>query len=160
MSLLNPAATTTNTIPSPLFELRGFASNFSLAAIISGAVLAIGVSRIGTDNIVVDLHAGGFGLYLIVAAYLAFTAMSYLTGGHNSSRTDGIYKFTRNPGHLAFFLPLASLSYFSVETAIASIVVYVTAMNLTVIRTEERDMQKAYGASYTEYRKAVPRWFA
>ena len=44
--------------------------------------------------------------------------------------------------------------------AAASIVIYVTLMNLTVIRREEQDLQDAHGDDYTNYRKAVPRWFA
>ena len=61
--------------------------------------------------------------------------------------------------NLAFFMPLASLAYFSTYTAAASIIVYVTAMNLTVIRTEERDLQQSFGNAFRDYCTAVPRWF-
>jgi protein-S-isoprenylcysteine O-methyltransferase Ste14 len=158
MSLLNPAATTTEALPSPVLGL----GHPGLSVLISGAMLAIGMSRIGGDAVVQDLHAGGFGLCLIVASYLAFVAATLFINPSTPSelKTSGIFKFTRNPTYLAFFLPLATLSYFSVETAIASIVIYVTAMNLTVIRREELDMHNALGEEYTSYRNAVPRWFA
>jgi protein-S-isoprenylcysteine O-methyltransferase Ste14 len=158
MSLLNPAATTTATMPAPVMGL----GNPGLSVLISGAMLALGISRIGGDAIVEDLHAGGFGFYLIVAGTLAYIAATLFNDDSMSAdlKTGGIHKFTRNPIHLAFFLPLMSLAYFSPYTAVASIVIYVTLMNLTVIRREEQDLQNNYGDDYTNYRKAVPRWFA
>jgi protein-S-isoprenylcysteine O-methyltransferase Ste14 len=158
MSLLNPAATTTDNIPAPILGL----GNPGLSTLISAAMLALGTSRIGGDAIVEDLHAGGFGLYMIVASYLAFVAATLFAQDTTPEtlKTNGIHKFTRNPIHLAFFLPLASLAYFSAYTAFASIVIYVTLMNLTVIRREEQDLQDAHGSDYTSYRKATPRWFA
>jgi Isoprenylcysteine carboxyl methyltransferase (ICMT) family len=151
MSLLNPAATTTEATAAPLFDLSGT----GVAMFISTAILAIGLARIDASAMVQDLHAGRLGLPLIIAAFIIFAAFATLI-----KPTSNLYKFTRNPKYLAFFLPLASLSYFSLETAIASIVIYVTAMNLTVIRKEEQDLQSALGTDYTAYRNAVPRWFA
>lgn len=151
MSLLNPAAATTEATASPLFGLGGA----NVTMFISTAIMAIGLARLDTTAIVQDLHAGGLGLPLMIAAFIAFAATTTLLKSNSK-----IYKFTRNPKYLAFFLPLMSLSYFSLETAIASIVIYVTAMNLTVIRAEERDLQNTFGETYTAYRNAVPRWFA
>ncbi len=158
MSLLNPAATTTDDLPAPLLGL----GNPGFSVLISAATLAFGISRIGGDVIVEDLHTGGFGLYLIVASYLAFIAVTLFADNvvPHSLKTADIHKFTRNPIHLAFFLPLASLAYFSPYTAAASMVIYVTMMNLTVIRREEQDLQDTHGDDYTSYRKMVPRWFA
>ena len=151
MSLLNPAAATTQASAAPVLGLSGS----GIAMFISTAIMAIGIARIDASAIVQDLHAGGFGLPLIIAAFIVFAAITTLLKSNSN-----LYKFTRNPKYLAFFLPLASLSYFSPETAIASIVIYVTAMNLTAIRAEERDLQDTNGEAYTAYRNAVPRWFA
>jgi Isoprenylcysteine carboxyl methyltransferase (ICMT) family len=151
MSLLNPAAATTEATAAPLFGLSGP----GVTMFISTAILALGLTRLDPTAIVQDLHAVGFGMPLMIAAFVAFAACATLI-----TSTSNIYKFTRNPKYLAFFLPLASLSYFSLETAIASIVIYVTAMNLTVIRAEERELQNTHGEAYTAYRNAVPRWFA
>jgi protein-S-isoprenylcysteine O-methyltransferase Ste14 len=158
MSLLNPAPNTTESLPSPVLGL----GHSSLSMLISASMLVLGISRVGPSALVEDLHAGGFGLYLIVASYLAFVAVTLFVHPSTPSelKTSGIFKFTRNPAYLAFFLPLATLGYFSLETAAASIVIYVTAMNLTVIRKEEQDMHNALGEVYSNYRNAVPRWFA
>ena len=158
MSLLNPAATTTDDVPAPVLGL----GNPGFSVLISAAILALGISRIGGEAIVQDLHTGGFGLYLIVASYLAFIAATLFADNitPHALETTGIHKFTRNPMHLAFFVPLASLAYFSSYTAAASIIIYVTLMNFTVIRREEQDLQDINGDNYTSYRKAVPRWFA
>ncbi len=151
MSLLNPAASATQEMPTPVLGLSGP----GIAMFISTAIFAIGLARIDTSEIVQDLHAGGFGLFLTIAAFVAFAACATVIKSNSK-----LFKFTRNPKYLAFFLPLASLSYFSLETAIASIVIYVTVMNLTVICAEERELQDIHGAAYTNYRNSVPRWFA
>ena len=172
MSILNPAATTTE-LPAPLFELKGVAAKVDLSAWISGAVLALGISRVGPSVIAEDYMYGGFGLHMMVAAYVAFIAIVVLLqiymrispaansfGTAKSLSTSGAFSLTRNPIYLAFFLPLSTLAYFDTMTAAASIVIYVTLMNLTVIRKEERDLQKAFGDDYVAYRNAVPRWIA
>lgn len=174
MSLFNPSSTTTDeALPAPVFELSGIAAKIDLSAWIGGAMLAVGISRVGPSTIASDYQNGGIGFYLIVASYVAFIASVLFLqramrirlsakefGVPQSLVTTGIFKFTRNPIYLAFFMPLASLGYFSLETAIASIIIYVTAMNLTIIRKEERDLQGIFGQDYTTYRNAVPRWFA
>lgn len=161
MSLLNPAVAEANALPAPVFELRGRLSRIDLSMVISAAILAIGIARIGPAAIFEEYNSGGIGLYLIAASYLGFVigvqCLQRLAAS-NSLMTSGVYGFTRNPAYLSFFLPLASLSYFSWQTAAASVVIYVTAMNLTVIRTEERERQARFGDAYTAYRKAVPRW--
>ena len=174
MSLFNPATkTNSGTLPAPVIELRGLAAKIDLSAWIGGAMLAIGISRVGPSTIASDYQNGGFGFYLIVASYVAFIASVLLLqramkirlsakefGVPQSLVTTGIFKFSRNPIYLAFFMPLLSFSYFSLETAIASIVIYVTAMNLTVIRKEERELLGFFGKTYATYRNEVPRWFA
>lgn len=172
MSILNPAAATSE-LPAPLFELKGIAAKVDLSAWISAAVLALGISRVGPSVIAEDYMYGGFGLHMMVAAYVAFIAIVLLVqvsmriapgansfGTARSLTTGGAFSFTRNPIYLAFFLPLSTLAYFDTMTAVASMVVYVTLMNLTVIRKEERDLQQAFGEDYAAYRNAVPRWIA
>ena len=159
-------------LPEPLFELHGWLSRFDLSAWISTAALALGISRVGPSVIAADFQSGGYGVYIIVLAYLAFIAavlciqrhmqieLSAQSFGKASALvTGGVFKLSRNPIYLAFFMPLASLAYFSTYTAAASIIVYVTAMNLTVIRTEERDLQQSFGNAFRDYCTAVPRWF-
>lgn len=172
MSILNPAAATAD-LPAPLFELKGIAAKVDLSAWISGAVLALGISRVGPSAIAEDYALGGFGLPVIIASYIGFMAIVLLLqismriaptansfGKARSLTTSGAFNFTRNPIYLAFFLPISALAYFDTMTAVASMVIYVTVMNLTVIRKEERDLQKSFGDDYTAYRNAVPRWIA
>jgi protein-S-isoprenylcysteine O-methyltransferase Ste14 len=159
-------------LPAPLFELRGKAARIDLSAWISGAVMAIGVAAIGPTTISKDALSGGWGLHLVIAAYLTFLvsvliiqkhmriALSANTFGTAQSLvTNGIFQLSRNPIYVAFILPLACLSYFSVAVAVMSIALYICVMNMTVIRKEERDLQQHFGAAFSAYRNAVPRWF-
>jgi protein-S-isoprenylcysteine O-methyltransferase Ste14 len=172
MSILNPAAATTQ-LPAPLFELTGRAAKVDLSAWISAAVLALGISRVGPSVVAQDYAFGGFGLHMMIASYVAFIAIVVLLqmsmriapvahsfGTARALTTSGAFSFTRNPIYLAFFLPLSALAYFDTMTAVASAVIYVTLMNLTVIRKEERHLQQTFGDDYTAYRNAVPRWIA
>jgi protein-S-isoprenylcysteine O-methyltransferase Ste14 len=171
MSLLDPAANAP--VSAPLFDIKGSVAGIDLSAWISGAMLAIGISRVGPAEIAADFNAGGFGLYLIIGAYVTFLAFVMFMqaqmriqlsaksfGEAQSLVTHGLFKFTRNPIYLAFFLPLGSLAYFSTHTAVAAIVIYVTLMNIVVIAREENDLQRRFGKTFTDYRAAVPRWFA
>ena len=72
--------------------------------------------------------------------------------------TSGIFGYSRNPIYVAFFIPLASIAVFSISGAIAAIALYVLAMNLTVIRKEERDLLAAFGDEYAHYLSSAPRW--
>jgi protein-S-isoprenylcysteine O-methyltransferase Ste14 len=53
---------------------------------------------------------------------------------------------------------LASLTVLSPAAAIASISFYVLAMNLTIIRKEERELLSAFGDEFSNYLTKVPRW--
>jgi protein-S-isoprenylcysteine O-methyltransferase Ste14 len=149
-------------LPAPVFELGGKAANLNLSILISTAVLALGISRVGPSVIAADHNAGGFGVLYLGAAFFAFVIVALFCQqtSPDELRTTGIFKLTRNPEAVAFFMPLAALSYFSWMTAISSIIVYVTAMNLTVIRSEERDLQAKFGPHYAGYRYFIPRWIA
>jgi Phospholipid methyltransferase len=167
-SLVAPDA---DSLPAPLFELKGAAAGFDLSAIISAAALGGEALDIGLRVIADDYVHKGLGLYVLMACYIIFlvcvawlqksmrlSPIAKTFGKARTLTTDGMYKYTRNPIYLVSTLPLASFAYFSPSVAFLSITLYVTLMNLTVIRKEERELQQAFGADYTAYRKAVPRW--
>jgi protein-S-isoprenylcysteine O-methyltransferase Ste14 len=156
---------TTDQLPRPLFELRGIARRFDLSAWLAGVVLTSGIAVIGPGAFAADEQSGGFGIYLLAASFLTFlTCVLYLQwamklsltatsfGEPRALTTTGVFGITRNPIYVAFLLPLTSLCYFSVTTALATIVAYITLMNLTVIRKEELELQLKFGEDYSAYR--------
>jgi protein-S-isoprenylcysteine O-methyltransferase Ste14 len=170
MSSLEPVEFEFDQLPAPLFELPA-AVAFDLSAIISALILAFDVSDAGLSVIASDYLHKGLGLYVIGVSYLAFISTVLLLqyklrlsplaksfGKAQTLTTHGIYQYTRNPIYLSFLVPLVSVAYFSILAAATSITLYIVVMNLTVIRKEERELQAAFGAQYTAYRKAVPRW--
>jgi protein-S-isoprenylcysteine O-methyltransferase Ste14 len=155
----------------PLIELKGSFNRIDLSAWISGASFASGLALAATPDMAADMLMPGAGLYVPLAAFALFLVsvlviqrhmrLSLLANTFGSPRrlvTGGMFAYSRNPIYVAFFLPLASLAVFSVSAAIAAMALYVLAMNLTVIRKEERDLLQAFGAEYARYLATVPRW--
>ena len=155
----------------PVLELKGFANRIDLSAWISGLSFSLGFALCDLHSVADECLNGRLGLYVLIAAYTAFLAsvliiqrhmhLSLLANTFCTPRqlvTNGPFRYTRNPIYVAFFLPLASISYFSLPAAIVATGFYVLAMNLTVIRKEERDLLAAFGNEYISQLAATPRW--
>jgi protein-S-isoprenylcysteine O-methyltransferase Ste14 len=157
MSLFQPSQSLTT---QPYFSLKGHETGFNYVPVINCVILALGVSRIGGDLIVQDLHAGAFGVIGFFASLAIYLILKYMFTRDASTpfSTTGIFAFSRNPAHVAFFLPLIALSYFDWQTSAAALVLYVFAMNVLVIHHEENDHQSTFGADFDSYRAAAPRW--
>jgi protein-S-isoprenylcysteine O-methyltransferase Ste14 len=160
-----------NHLPPPLFELKGRASVIDLSAWLSGLSYLAGVALIGPTRIALAIKDGGFELLLLPLAYVVFIASVLIIQRHMrlSLRastfgqpkhlvTSGVFRYSRNPIYVAFFLPLASLAIISPAAAIASLGIYICTMNLTIIRQEERELAEMFGAEFETYMADVPRW--
>ena len=163
MSFFQPtSASTANAVPAPMIALKGRWADMNFVPVITGFVLVAGVSRIGGDAIVQDLHAGAMGVLLVLASLMAYFILNAIWSRDTEAAfsTRGVFSLSRNPAYLAFFLPLTSLALFDSMTAAACAVIYVVAMNLLVIQKQESDLQELYGEEFSAYRAATPRWFA
>jgi protein-S-isoprenylcysteine O-methyltransferase Ste14 len=162
MSFFQPNTSVAQENPVPFFELKGRWAEINFIPAIIGSVLALGISRVGSDAIVQDLHAGAFGVALLLTSLVAYFILSSILRRDENKpfSTTGAFSISRNPAYLAFFLPLIALSYFDWQTSAACMVIYVLAMNLLVIHHEERNLQSTFGEGFSAYRAAVPRWFA
>jgi protein-S-isoprenylcysteine O-methyltransferase Ste14 len=149
-----------NALPNPIVALTGRWANVNFMPAITAVTLALGLSRIGGDVIVQDLHAGATGVFLLLTSLVGYFILNAIFQRSDSTPfvTTGVFGMSRNPAYLAFFLPLAALFYFDPMTSAACIVIYVTATNLLVIQHEESKLQATYGDDFTAYRSAVPRW--
>jgi protein-S-isoprenylcysteine O-methyltransferase Ste14 len=165
MSFFQPQVSNANeasVLPDPILTLKGQWATVNFMPVITVVTLALGISRIGSDGIVQDLHAGASGVLLFIASLIVYFVLNNVLARKDDKpfATTGIFAFSRNPAYLAFFLPLAALFYFDPMTSASCIVAYVVATNLLVIQQHESELQATYGADFTAYRNAVPRWFA
>lgn len=72
--------------------------------------------------------------------------------------TGGAFAVTRNPIYCAFFVPLAAYALLSPLAALLAIAFYIALMNRVVVRREEAELKRFYGAVFDDYAARVPRW--
>jgi protein-S-isoprenylcysteine O-methyltransferase Ste14 len=158
-------------LSEPLFELKGRANRIDLSAWVSGISFGCGLLLANTSNATDDLLIANGAPLLMLASFAAFIAsvlviqrhmrLSLMANTFGSPRRlvqSGVFRYSRNPIYVAFFLPLASITAVSLSAAIAATGLYILVMNLTVIRKEERDLLNAFGREYADYLASTPRW--
>jgi protein-S-isoprenylcysteine O-methyltransferase Ste14 len=155
----------------PVLELKGLAGRIDLSAWLSGLSFGAGLWFCKSPVMAAEILGLGIGFHVLAAAFSLFLAavlliqrhmrLSLLANTFGAPRqlvTSGIFRYSRNPIYVAFFVPLASIAYFSLSASIAATGIYILAMNLTVIRKEEGDLHAAFGSTYEAYSNTVPRW--
>jgi protein-S-isoprenylcysteine O-methyltransferase Ste14 len=156
----------------PVFELRSIFCRIDLSAWISGLSFAAGLYIADLDHATEALHQNSqvgsvmfaaiaifFGLIMLIQRHMRFSVRATSYGEPQRLVTDGIFKYSRNPIYVAFLIPLASITTLSPFAAVAAIILYIGAMNATIIRCEERKLERKFGDDYTRYLARVPRWF-
>lgn len=97
------------------------------------------------------LAAAGLGLRLWAAGHIC---------KHESLAVSGPYRWTRNPLYLGSFL--MGLGFTVAASNPGLLVLFLALFPLVyvpVIREEERELRRAYGADFERYRAAVPLFF-
>lgn len=133
--------------------------------------VAFTISAFADPRLVVDVAtlsprllviAAAVALFLAVVARLqremglALKASSF--GEPTALVTTGTFAKSRNPIYLAFLAPLATLAIWSPLGAAVGIVLYLVAMTVIVIRPEEAQLRRVFGARFEEWARATPRW--
>ncbi len=103
------------------------------------------------------------GMGLIIAAECAFV----MRGGSSGAPADptrrlvtvGIYRWVRNPIYLGGALVLLGVSLARHSpTLFLAACLYLPVLHVTVVRSEERRMERDFDGEYLEYKRSVPRW--
>jgi protein-S-isoprenylcysteine O-methyltransferase Ste14 len=95
-------------------------------------------------------------IYLIITG--PSVAAPYEAGGAFS--ISGPYRFMRNPFMLGIVITLwGEAIYFERLSLIIYAFLFTWAVHAWVVFFEEPALRRSLKASYTEYHKAVPRWF-
>jgi protein-S-isoprenylcysteine O-methyltransferase Ste14 len=79
-------------------------------------------------------------------------------GKANELRTEGLYRYTRNPQNLAYLVFFASLGVLSNSSLVAALTVGAAAFMLLQAVVEEPWLRETYGDEYDAYRGRVPRF--
>lgn len=96
------------------------------------------------------------GLVLLIIAWTGLGSGTSLGLDKNGLKTDGIYKYSRNPQLIGYGLMLCSfavmfLSWYSVGWLFQYLVI-----SYFMVHTEEEFLNLKYGEAYKKYRSAVP----
>ncbi len=71
----------------------------------------------------------------------------------------GPYRYTRNPIYLAFVFIMAGVGILTnLLTMFLVILIFIAAVDIFVVRLEERGLEERFGKIYLDYKKKVPRW--
>ena len=72
-------------------------------------------------------------------------------------KTDGLFRFSRNPMYLGLFLTMLGSSVYTANLIIMLCGGLVVGLHLAIIAAEERMLTERFGNQYIEYKSRVPR---
>lgn len=138
---------------------------------VSWAMYVLGIEMVRDYGFDADLRTGGpglmvlagsiavfFMLVLLIQRHMRLSLLASTYGDPQQLVTSGPFYLSRNPIYVAFLIPLATLSYYSLIAAMAAMGLYMLVMTYFVIAREEAVLEKAFGATYRDYKARTPRW--
>lgn len=101
------------------------------------------------------------GFVIMLLGMNEFKSLKRMSGLDNSILVkSGIYKKTRNPQYLGWFIFLIGLSLIvSSILAFIYVLVFIIIMHIRIIRLEEPYLLDIFGEEYKKYKNTVPRYF-
>ena len=137
-------------IAASLMWLASMAISSLVFDIPANVVLAIGLSIIGVAIV----------LWAALAFRVASTTLNPVTPQNTSSLvTAGIFRFSRNPMYLGFFIFLLAWAvWLSNIIAFLFLPAFVLYMNRFQITPEERILLQKFGGEFQQYMTSVRRW--
>ena len=99
------------------------------------------------------LHCYGGGLLLCAAAVVSFAAPD--SGGLN---TNGLYRISRNPMYLAYFVCFLGMALLTRSPALLGLTLVFQASAHWIILAEERWCLEQFGQAYGQYMARVRRY--
>jgi protein-S-isoprenylcysteine O-methyltransferase Ste14 len=109
--------------------------------------------KIGTIWFFIGLVFYFIGLFLIT-----ITLINFYTSPMNEPVTKGVYRFSRNPMFIGFFLVYVGISI----ACFSWVYLLITALFIVIVNyvspLEEEITIKHYGKSYKDYMEITPKW--
>ncbi len=142
-------------IPPPLLALLCLAGGLLLHAL-SGGPRAVYAHHI----LGLLLVAGGVGICFYAAALVQARGTTKNPQGEATAFVVEMpYTFTRNPMYLGITLVLFGFAVFFASIAmLLAPIAFVVIIDRMVIPLEEQNMERLFGAQYSDYKTRVRRW--
>jgi protein-S-isoprenylcysteine O-methyltransferase Ste14 len=113
---------------------------------------------------------------VVVGGILAVCGLSLSIAGHLAMKrrlgdfvpwrpagvlvTDGVYRWTRNPGYLGLWIALIGTALgLAFDWLLILTIPACIAVSLVVVRREELYLERKFGPQYLDYKIRVPRYF-
>lgn len=101
----------------------------------------------------------GAGLSIAGLALLTVSVVHFSRPEGTGLHTGGIYRFSRNPMYVAYFLYFVGNAVLVRSALLLGVVVIFQFSAHWIILAEERECLEKFGASYAQYCKKVRRYF-
>lgn len=101
----------------------------------------------------------GAALYIAGLALLAASIIHFSRPDGAGLNTGGVYRFTRNPMYVAYFLYFMGIAVLARSALLFCVVAVFQFSAHWIILAEERECRQRFGASYEQYCKKVRRYF-
>ncbi len=100
----------------------------------------------------------GLIVYLVGLVLIAITMINFATTPMNKPVTKGIYRYSRNPMFIGWFLLYFGIAIASISWVYLLITVLFIFISAYLSPYEEAITLRHYGKDYEEYIKRTPRW--
>ena len=100
----------------------------------------------------------GILVYIIGIILIIISMINFATTPLEEPVTKGIYRFSRNPMFIGFFLVYAGIAFASISWVYFVITIMFILIVYYTSPFEEEMTLKKYGATYNNYMKRTPKW--
>ncbi len=102
----------------------------------------------------------GIGVVVMLAGMIEFRSMRRISGLDNSELvTTGIYRWSRNPQYLGWFLVLSGISIIGGSwLALLYTMIGIILFHFYITRIEEPYLERIFGEKYLSYQSKTPRY--
>jgi protein-S-isoprenylcysteine O-methyltransferase Ste14 len=100
----------------------------------------------------------GLGVYIIGAALYIISLVNYAKPGASGLNTGGLYRFSRNPMYVSYFIYFLGCAVMAKSLILLAILIVFQVSTHFLILPEERWCLEKFGDEYGEYMKRVRRY--
>lgn len=125
---------------------------------ISNIAILVRILFAGIQTASGPLLCGGLTLYLAGLVLLALSVLAFAAPSESGVRQNGVYRVSRNPMYLAYFLYFLGCALLIRSPLLAVLVLVFQVSAHWIILAEEQWCVRQFGESYIAYAKTVRRY--